>query len=293
MPSLDHEALVDLFRNRPTLAAELLRAVLRRPLPRYREARITSADLSEVLPADRRADLLILLTNAQQKPVLAIVLEIQLHPDRAKRYVWPVYVTHTRARHQCPTRLVVVTINPRMVRWCSRPIPTGHAGFTLEPLVLGPSCVPVVTDPAQARASPELAVLSAMTHGKSAAGLAIAGAFLEGAAALEDTPYGDYLDLVLSSLNEAARRRLQAMLTAKREYRSEYFRNLVAEGVAEGQWKAKSEAVLSVLDTRGLDVSAEVRERILASKDLAELEQWLRRAVVVSSAEELFAPPAS
>ena len=33
------------------------------------------------------------------------------------------------------------------------------------PLVLGPDRIPPVTDPAQARRCPELAVLSAMTHG--------------------------------------------------------------------------------------------------------------------------------
>ncbi|XXY23764.1 hypothetical protein WME88_44120 [Sorangium sp. So ce216] len=45
-----------------------------------------------------------------------------------KPYVWPVYVTQTRARHRCPTRLLVVTIDAGVARWCSRPIETGHPG---------------------------------------------------------------------------------------------------------------------------------------------------------------------
>jgi hypothetical protein len=40
MPSITHEALVLLFRNRPELAPELLRDVLGVALPAYAEARI-------------------------------------------------------------------------------------------------------------------------------------------------------------------------------------------------------------------------------------------------------------
>ncbi|HSO00232.1 MAG TPA: hypothetical protein VLS89_18195 [Candidatus Nanopelagicales bacterium] len=53
MPSLPHEGLVDLFRNRPTLAAELLRAALGQALPAFTEARIESADLAEIVAAAR------------------------------------------------------------------------------------------------------------------------------------------------------------------------------------------------------------------------------------------------
>ncbi|HTN90416.1 MAG TPA: hypothetical protein VL242_42370 [Sorangium sp.] len=44
-----------------------------------------------------------------------------------------------------------------------------------------------------------------------------------------------------------------------------------------------------MLETRGLDLPAEVRERVLASTDLTELDRWLRRSVVVSGARELLA----
>lgn len=51
MPSQLHEVLLQLFRNRPELAPELLRDALHQELPSYTEARIDSADLSEVQPA--------------------------------------------------------------------------------------------------------------------------------------------------------------------------------------------------------------------------------------------------
>lgn len=51
MPSLPHEALVLLFRNRPSLAPELLREALGVELPPYAEARLAAADLTEIAPA--------------------------------------------------------------------------------------------------------------------------------------------------------------------------------------------------------------------------------------------------
>ena len=48
MPSLSHETLLLLFRNRPELAPELMREVLGVELPTYAEARIESAELTDV-----------------------------------------------------------------------------------------------------------------------------------------------------------------------------------------------------------------------------------------------------
>ncbi|MGK3965067.1 hypothetical protein WMF38_12900 [Sorangium sp. So ce118] len=286
MPSVTHEALVELFKNRPTLAAEMLQDALGQSVPAFTEARIVSSDLTEILPSDRRADVIVvLLVGEQQRPAMAIVVEVQLGVDPDKPYAWPVYVTQTRARHRCPTRLLAVTIDPEIARWCSRPIDTGHPGWILTPLVLGPEGVPVVTDAEQATAAPEVVVLSAMAHGQGDAAEAIGVAFLAAAAGLDQERRTMYGDLVLSSLNAAARRTLEAMMKAGYEFQSEFARSYVAKG----EIKAKAQAVLAVLEARGLEVPAEVRERVLASTDLAELDGWIRRAAVVSDARELLA----
>jgi hypothetical protein len=99
MPSHLHEALLLLFRNRPALAPKLLRDALHVALPDYTEVRIDSADLTDIQPAEYRADLVILLPHGS--PVLGIVLEMQLSNDEDKRYVWPVYVANLRARFRC------------------------------------------------------------------------------------------------------------------------------------------------------------------------------------------------
>ncbi|WP_437632020.1 hypothetical protein [Sorangium sp. So ce854] len=290
MTSVTHEALVELFKNRPTLAAELLHDALGHPVPAFTEARIEASDLTEIVPANRRADVIVvLLVGEQQRPAMAIVVEVQLSVDPDKPYSWPVYVTQTRARHRCPTRLLIVTIDPAMVRWCSRPIDTGHPDWTLKPLVLGPEGVPVVTDAEQARAAPEVAVLSAMAHGQGEAAEAIGVAFLAAAAGLDAERRTVYWDLVLSSLNEAARRTLEAMMKSGYQFQSEFARSYVAKGRQEGILEAKAHDVLAVLEGRGLEVPVEVRERVLASTDVDELDRWIRRVGIVSDARELLA----
>lgn len=64
-----------------------------------------------------------------------------------------------------------------------------------------------------------------------------------------------------------------------------------AEGEAKGEAKGKAQAVLSVLEARGLAVSAAQRARVLDCVDLVRLEGWLRKAVTAETAAELFAAP--
>ncbi|XXY44926.1 hypothetical protein WME91_33500 [Sorangium sp. So ce269] len=302
MPSVTHEALVELFKNRPRLAAEMLQDALGQPVPAFTEARVESSDFTEIVPSDRRADVIVvLLVGEQQRPAMAIVVEVQLGVDPDKPYVWPVYVTQTRARHRCPAWLLAVTVDAEIARWCARPIEMGHPGWMLTPLVLGPAGVPVVTDAEQAKAAPEVVVLSAMAHGQGEAGEAIGVAFLAAAPGLDEERRAVYGDLVLSSLNAAARRTLEAMMKSGYEFQSEFARSYVAKGMEKGRQEGRQEGsvetkahdVLAVLEARGLEVPAAVRERVLANTDLAELDRWLRRAAVVSDARELLATAGS
>ncbi|KYF81819.1 hypothetical protein BE20_44000 [Sorangium cellulosum] len=276
-----HEALLHLFRNRPTLAAEVLRDTLGAPVPRFTEARIEPADLTEIVPVEHRADLVVLLLDG--RPVLAIVVEAQLGRDPDKEYAWPSYLVAVRARYRCRACLLVATTDEAIAAWSAQPIDLGPPDWVLRPYVLGPSAVPVVTEPADARARPEVAVLSVMAHGQSAAGLAIAMAALAAAAGLDQEQQALYLDVVLSSLNEAARRSLEAKMKSGYEFQSDFARNYVAKG----RRQEAANAVLTVLEARGLDIPPEVRERVLASTDMTELDRWLRRAVLITDAKAL------
>jgi hypothetical protein len=153
MPSSEHEGLVEVFRQDPDVAADLLREAFGLPLPGYRRASVESADLSTLTPTERRADAVVLLHDGQG-PMRAVVVEVQLRPDQDKRWTWPTYVTTVREQHRCPAALLVLCTNAATKTWCEADIDLGHPGLVLRPLVLGPDRVPVVDDAEQAAAHP-------------------------------------------------------------------------------------------------------------------------------------------
>ena len=293
MPSSLHELITDMFGRQPELAAELLGGVLGVDLPSYRAARIEHAGLTDIVPTEYRADAVVTLTDGRL-PVLAVVVEVQLRRDRDKRWSWPVYLATLRARTRCPTLLLVVCLDPAVALWCAEPIPLGHPGLQLVPLVLGPDQVPMVTDPGEAARIPELAVLSAMTHGGGPAGGAVLRALVEGLATVDVERGLLYADVVLAALPAAAQRHLEdLMATGTYEYQSEfarrYFFSGKAEGRAEGAAEGRAEAVLEILAARGVEVPADIREQIAACRDLAQLDVWVRRAATANATADLFA----
>ena len=288
MPTMKHEALLLLLRNRPELVVELLSDVLGVGLPRHDEVRFESAELGDIQPAEYRADLVVVLERSG-KPVLAVVVEVQLRPDAQKRYAWPAYLTVLRSRLRAPTHLLVIAPSRSVARWCAQPIALGHQSFVLEPLVLSPDGVPVVVELEQARRAPELAVLSAMAHGQGEHALPVASAALAAASGLDADRARFYTDLVLTWLGKAARHALEEMMEiGDYQYQSAFARRYVAKGRAEGEAKGRAQSVLTVLRARKLDVAPEAEQRIVACTDLAELDEWARRAVTVRSVDELF-----
>jgi hypothetical protein len=129
-------------------------------------------------------------------------------------------------------------------------------------------------------------VLSALAHGDGEQGAAIAAAVLPAVRQLGDERARFYGDLALNSLNEAARRALEAMMKGY-QYQSDFAKNYIALGRAE----ARAEAVLTVLRVRGIAVPDAARERILAEKDQARLERWIERAILAPSAAEVIDDP--
>ncbi|KFE65440.1 hypothetical protein [Hyalangium minutum] len=304
MASMKHDGLVSLFRNHPALAPELLKGPLGMELPSWAEIRVESPEFTQVVPTEYRADLVVLLRKG--RPVLAIVVEVQLSRSTRKRKSWPVYLTTLRARMNCPAVLLVVAPDPAVAHWCAQPILLGHPGFVLQPLVAGPRSIPVLLGKREAGDSPELAVLSAMAHGQKpelAPGLFEAVASSSRGLAREQATF--YLDLAFSSLGEAVRRVLESIMkSGEYEYQSEFFRKFVAQGMEkgmekglerglkqgrqEGHLEGERQALIKVLEARGFAVEGTAQRRILACTERAQLERWLGQAVTAKSVQELF-----
>ena len=242
MPSQLHESHLFLFRNQPALAADLIRGALGVTLPSYAEARVTSAELTEVQPPEYRADMVVELW--QGVPVYGIVVEVQLGADDRKHFAWPAYVANLRARLKCPVSLLVVTADDAVARWAARSMHIdGLNRFT--PYVLGPSAVPQVAEEADARENPELAVLSAMAHGRDSdpqRAIKIALAAHKASVGLDGDRSKIYCDLIISSLGEAARHALKSMDARTYVYQSELARDCIAQGLAEGLAKGLAHA---------------------------------------------------
>jgi hypothetical protein len=160
--SFDHESLGKLFDDRE-LVRELLAlcAGIELTGATFESA---SIDLTQVKPTTYLADRVTRVRDETGAITAAIVIEIQRTCDGGKRWSWPVYVATLREREQCPVTLLVIATEDSVARWARRPIELGHPGFTLSPIVVGPSSIPPMLDLERARASPALTMMSVMVH---------------------------------------------------------------------------------------------------------------------------------
>jgi hypothetical protein len=292
MPSNMHETIIEMFRDRPSLAPELLGNILGVPIPEYGEASLDSAEFTEVTPTEYRADAVVLLSEGA--PVLAVVVEVQRKPDKRKRWTWPVYLASVRARRKCPAVLLVICPDRQTATWSGECIELGHPGWVLSPMVIGPEALPVITDDKEAARAPELAVLAAPAHGGTDdQGRQVLEALIGALACVAPDKATLYADYVGHMLPAAARHLLEALLkTGTDRYQSDFARRWVAEGKAEGKAEGIAEgeakAIILFLSARGIDVPEEDRERIMACTDLVQLGEWVKRAAVVNSVNTLF-----
>lgn len=278
-----------LFRNEPRLAPTLLEAIGHR-LPAA-EVELGSADLSELLPTERRADLVLHLRGPTGREP-SLVLEVQRAADEDKRYSWPQYLCSLRAVLRRDVLLVVVTLDRDVARWAGRTIETGHPGFSLTPLVVGPDAVPRITKAAEAAALPELAVLSALAHLGEADTLALAVTALQSTASL-DTPRADmYVDIVLWALRVAAPEILEALMQQPYVFKSDLARHNyaqgreegLAEGLAEGREEGREEGQRRLLRqlARRYGPLPDWVEPLIRAASPDELDRW---------AEQIFDAP--
>jgi hypothetical protein len=78
------------------------------------------------------------------------------------------------------------------------------------------------------------------------------------------------------------------MLPENYQFQSPIYKRGKLEGKLEGQALGEADAVITILETRGLTVSAEQRERILSCTDLDMIKSWVRKSVTVEAVQSLF-----
>jgi hypothetical protein len=160
------------------------------------------------------------------------------------------------------------------------------------PYVLGPSGVPEITDESQARENPELAVLSAMAHGRDSnpeRAFQIAQAAQKATLGLDADRSKIYFDLILNSLGEAARQALKNMDARKYEYQSDFARQYVAQGRAQGVVEGGVALIARLLTFRFGPIDSQTQARIERAS-IAELEAIGERLLVARTLQEALGP---
>lgn len=124
-------------------------------------------------------------------------------------------------------------------------------------------------------------MLSVMAHGQGDVEIAVKIALSASSATaeLEEDTRVLYFDLIEAALSDAARKAF-AMLPSGYEFQGPTFK--------KGKLEGKAEAVLTILQTRGLVPSDGQRERILTCHDLDSIKAWIAKAVTTPSVDSLF-----
>jgi hypothetical protein len=156
-------------------------------------------------------------------------------------------------------------------------------------LVIHSENTPVITDVAQALDNIGLAIISTVTKGEDPQINAIIAAVDQALNHIDPEKawrYARYINLSLYGTAQKEWERRMSMMTYP--YQGEYAESLLAEGETRGKAEGEARALLKVLEARGIAVSDQVREHVMACQDIAVLDAWLGRALVIESAERLF-----
>jgi len=315
MPTLEHNAIVEMFRENPELAPHLLALLFHIDVPPHASVAVVESSLDQLIPVEFRADLVLELRDTNGGVVLAVVLEVQRDKDLDKEYSWPVYVTVVRAKKRCPTVVLVIAPDAEVATWAAQPIDLGLGFGTLRPVVLGPASVPEVTDPAVAERETELAVLSAVAHGNGPNGLAVVQAALVALARLDREHAAVYFQIIWNALREPMRRALEA-LVMERQAEGEtkfppFVQRIFEQGVHEGELKGrlegrlegklegrlegrlegklegKRDTLLRLLARAGIALTEDDVARVKACDDPALLDRWVDNVLGAKTARDV------
>ncbi len=265
------------------MAAELFEEVFGVVLPSHAVVQVAESGTPDARALTYQADL-VLAFRRGGRTAFALIVEVQLQVDARKKRTWPHYLTAVGAELDCPAMVLVVTPDAKVQEWAAEPIQVGVGQNVITPFVLGPAAIPWPADD-EAMAHPELAVLSAIAHRDDAGGLAAAHAALVAVACLDEDMAKTYTNFVLGALSRAARGEMERRMREDPQYQGVDY---VQQWIDSGRVHAQGEAVLAILQARGLEPDEDQRARILDCRDEATLTAWIAVAAKAERLEDIF-----
>lgn len=301
MVTPQHEALHRIFTHDEELFARTMSRVFGQEVPVPEQVEILNTDFTEVSPHVRRGDSVLLAHLVMEDPSQRYVLIVEAQTEKDEEeapYRWPYYVAYLHDKYKCPVVLLIVCSKRTTARWARKPIRIGLPGLTcmtVRGVVLGPDNVPAVTSPEEAGKDVGFAVFAALTHSRSRQIGGILETLAEALGTVDEETGSLLAQFTEAGLGETKARTTWRglMKTANWPYvaemRAEGREEGRQEGRQEGLQQGRAEAIIEVLDDRGITMKKSDRERVLSCTDTETLRNWLRAALTVSRISDLFA----
>ncbi|NVB42602.1 hypothetical protein G6O69_32565 [Pseudenhygromyxa sp. WMMC2535] len=315
-----HQGILDLFREDPWLAFDLLalpRPSRGRPVDRQGIAEFDAGD-AHVSVRQGLPDLVLVDDESDNDNTGAVlVIEAQRRSDPEKRWRHPFYQGAMAARYRRPTWVIVVSFSRAMSAllrsWSEGPPPR------VDALVLDVDSVPPVLDPNAARERPTAAVLAATLHAQ-VADIRATHVALRAIRHLEAPRRRRYTAILMSAILKHQRSELVQELIEER-YIDEKEDEFLAierlsgtyhlgheegreegrqEGREEGRQEGREEGrimerravlkdmIIALLEVRGLPPSRTDEAHIRGEDAIDTLRTWAQRARHVPSPRALF-----
>jgi hypothetical protein len=280
MPSPWHDAINELFRERPQLAAEILRDCRGlKDFPIGLSAQVSSPQFNDRPSADFFADTVVVTAGPDGDPAFGVVVEAQQAKSLKKREQLPRYAAAFWLQLRRPVEVLVICREQDVADWYMLPMRTSLRGYTFVPFTVGPRTIPAINDPIQMAANPALATLSFVMHGEQST--EVIDAFIEAMTLLPKAIAPKYTELAHRMSTEALQKIVEEIVATETWPLSTPF-------AKEHFGRGEANAIFLVLEARGIELTPEQRERINGCTDLGQLSEWVTRAATVSDANELF-----
>jgi hypothetical protein len=289
MPSIEHEAVVQLILNNPRMLEALL-ATGGVIVPSDEHPLIADSNLSVREPDEFHAELVTVHTVMGRK--LAIVVEVQTDPPKpVKRRDWPAYLTVAGRRHACDAVLVVIALRPETARASRKLIRTGHPDFGLIPIVVAFDNSPLSGGKGP---DPELLLMAVLTGRLDLSDHETQMLILSVLRALKQTDLANFesytrlIRYLAPSDAQNALGELMKITFPRDDLIDGWIEVGLEQGIAQGEAMGEARILLRVLTARGLEIPDDIRDTVLTCTDTNQLEAWADLAATAPSIDEIF-----
>ncbi|WP_199036982.1 hypothetical protein [Glycomyces salinus] len=239
-----------------------------------------------------------------------IVWEVQSEWTKAKYFRLPGYVARIFEDYRCQVELLMICKTDALAERYREGIRLGDHSVVM-PSAIGPGDLLPITEPESRGQSAHRSVATLLMQGKpndEFETTKVAAVLADGFATIDPEQAGDYAYILTRVIGEEFEVTMEA---TKKGTDPEWWDRYVAKMAGEGRQKALDEgldrgmrtgfqlgredglekgrnALLRALNSLGIEVGSEARQRIETCSDLESLLSWMERAHSVRSVDELF-----